>query len=193
MDDQISNICRSCYIYLRWLGQIRKFLNDDSVVKLVHAFITSKLDNLNSLLIKIPDCKVKRLQRIQNNAAKIVARISSHAHVSPVLKQLHWLPIPARIEYKVLLMTYKALNGLAPIYICELLNYKHNVRSLRSSNKLLLMEPKMRLNTVGDRAFSSYAPRLWNVLPLHIKESKNIEAFKSALKTNLFKLHYEVC
>jgi hypothetical protein len=86
---------------------------------------------------------------------------------------------------------YKALNGLSPHYICELLMYKQNARLLRSSDQLLLIEPKMRLSTVGDRAFSSYAPRLWNSLPLHIKICDNVESFKSALKTYLFNIYYE--
>jgi hypothetical protein len=182
---------RSCYTYLWWLGHIRQFLNDNRIVKLVHAFITSKIDILNSLLIKLPDCKIKRLQRIQNCAARIVTRASSRVHITPVLKQLHWLPITARIDYKILLITYKALNGLSPHYICELLMYKQNARLLRSSDQLLLIEPKMRLSTVGDRAFSSYAPRLWNSLPLHIKICDNVESFKSALKTYLFNIYYE--
>ena len=190
MDKQVGNVCRSCYAYLRWLGQIRRYLSDSSAAKLVHSFISSKLDNLNSLLINIPAYQLKRLQLIQNNAARIVMRIGLHMHISETLQDLHWLPMKARIDYKVLLLTFKALNGQAPIYLTDLLHYKRAARTLRSSKNHLLEVPKTRLVTVGDRSFSAHAPRVWNSLPLDVRLIENVECFKKEVKTFLFKQYF---
>ena len=104
-----------------------------------------------------------------------------------VLIKLHWLPIKFRIQFKVLLLVYKALNVLAPKYIKELLVPYKPRRHLRSEAKGLLDEPRTRLK-FGDRAFSISAPRLWNALPQHLKDSTSCQAFKKCLKTHLFRL-----
>ena len=101
--------------------------------------------------------------------------------------QAHWLPIKFRIQFKVLLLVYKALNGLAPKYIKDLrVLYKHRLH-LQSEAKGLLDEPRTRLK-FGYRAFSISAPRLWNALPQHLKDSTSCQAFKKCLKTHLFRL-----
>ena len=109
------------------------------------------------------------------------------AHVSPVLKALHWLPVEQRITFKILLLTYKAINNLAPSHLSQLLVHYNPTRSLRSAGKYLLEVPKVRLKTYGDRAFSVGVPKLWNVLPLDFKLSSSVPVFKSHLKTHLFR------
>ena len=156
----------------------------------MHAFITCRLDNLNGLLAGVPKYLIKRLQLIQNHAARLITKTPKYEHISGVLRDLHWLPVAARIDYKVLLLTYKALNCLAPVYITDMLRLKENSRPLRSSDKMLLDVPKTRLKTVGDRAFSAYAPKVWNMLPLHIKSSQSVDTFKADLKTHLFRKVY---
>ena len=106
---------------------------------------------------------------------------------TPVLIKLHWLPIKFRIQFKVLLLVYKALNGLAPKYIKELFVPYKPRRHLRSEAKGLLDEPRTRLK-FGDCAFSISAPRLSNALPQHLKDSTSCQAFKKCLKTHLFRL-----
>ncbi len=100
------------------------------------------------------------------------------------LKSLHWLPVRFRVDFKILMLTYKALHGLAPQYLSALLTLYTPKRLLRSSQAGLLVVPQTRLRSVGDRAFSSYAPRLWNALPLQIREAHNLSIFKSYLKTH---------
>ena len=109
-------------------------------------------------------------------------------HITPILKQLHWLPVKFRLQYKALLMVFKILNGTAPEYLSELILHYKPKRSLRSENQSLLQVPSTRLKTFGDRAFSVFGPRLWNNLPLHVKETNTLELFKKALKTHLFQL-----
>ena len=106
-----------------------------------------------------------------------------------VYSRLHWLPVSYCIRFKVLLLTI-ALNDLSPEYISELLNKPKYTRNLRSQSQHLLSVPKSRTVTYGDRAFSVCTPKIWNELPFQLCMSTNIQAFKSGLKTMLFKMAY---
>ena len=132
----------------------------------MHAFITSRLDYYNSLLAGSPSQLYARLQRIQNSAARLVSKTKKFDHITPVLIKLHWLPIPLRITYKLLLLVFKAQNNLGPCYLTELLTPYAPSRQLRSSSKALLQPKKSKLVHYGDRSFSVLAPSLWNDLPL---------------------------
>ena len=196
MEAQVSHVCRSCYLGLRQISQIRSFLTEDATATLVHALITSKLDSYNSLLIGIPDTLKRRLQLIQNNAARLITKSRKSDDITPVLKSLHWLPVSFRIEYKVLCLCYKSLNNLAPSYMSSMLSYRDAPSSrctLRNDELQLLKEPTARLKTHGDRAFSVYAPKLWNTLPLHLRQSSSVDCFKKNLKTFLFKKAFDHC
>ena len=89
--------------------------------------------------------------------------------LSPILQQLHWLPVKFRIDFKILMLTYKALNNQAPDYISELLTLYKPSRALRSSCQMLLVVPKTKTKLYGDRSFAASAPILWNALPVDIK------------------------
>jgi hypothetical protein len=188
--EHVNSVCRSCYASLRYLGQVRPYLTEESAATLVHAFVTSKLDSLNGVLTGVHGYLLKRLQLILNNAARIVKRKKKYDQISDVLQTLHWLPVEARINYKVLVLVFKALHGLAPQYVAELLHVKVNSRALRSSHQNLLCVPVTRLKSYGDRSFYSFAPRLWNTLPQELHQCKDLDTFKCALKTYLFKQHY---
>ena len=109
----------------------------------------------------------------------------------PVLFEIHWLPIHQRINFKVLVLTYQAIHAAGPSYLTELITVKCPVRDLRSFSTISLVEPKPRLKTVGGRAFSRAAPKLWNKLPDTIRKVEFITALKSQLKTHLFKQKYK--
>ena len=114
---------------------------------------------------------------------------SKYCHVSPLLFNLHWLPVKFRIDFKILLLTYKAINGLAPFYLKELINLKKPCKyKLRSDcDGLLLNTVKFKtLTTLGDRSFAVAAPKLWNLLPYVIRSSPSVASFKQTLKTFLF-------
>ncbi len=153
--------------------------------KLVHAFMTSKLDNCNALLGGCPASSINKLQIVQNAAARVLTR-SRKYDITPILQSLQWLPIKFRISYKILLLTYKALNGLAPAYLTSLLSRYNPSRSLRSQNSGLLVVPRIAKSTKGGIAFSYLAPKLWNSLPVNVRGSDTLSLFKSRLKT-LFK------
>ena len=177
---------------MRNIAKIRKYLNQDTCEILVHAFISSKIDHCNSVLYGIPNYLINCLQSVQNAAAHVVTFTKNYDHITPILIKLHWLPVKFRITFKILLIVYKALNGLAPAYISNLLSKQNYSRSLRSSTKELLVVPKSRLKTYGDRSFSVAAPKLWNNLPLDIRKSNSVQGFKVALKTHLFKTAFNL-
>ena len=121
----------------------------------------------NALLYGLQRSFLDRLQYVQNCAARLVSRTRSSEHITPVLLQLHWPPIKQLIAYKILLLTYKAMNGMAPKYIVDLLERFTPKSQLRSSsnNINLLVIQKPNLKSFGDRSFRVAAPRLRNVLP----------------------------
>ena len=152
--------------------------------------MTSRLDYCNGLLCGITDELLCRLQKVQNNAARVVSGSKKYDHITPVLKDLHWLPIRKRIEFKILLLTFKCMQGCAPLYLRELLVKQANTRTLRSNTKNLLQIPLTHLKRFGDRAFCAYAPRLWNELPDNIKAADSVQNFKKQLKTLLFRKEF---
>ena len=138
----------------------------------------------------IPKDLMSQLQKRQNHTARVITQWRKYDHITPVLVDLHWLPAKQRIDFKILLLTYKALNGLAPAYIRELLTPYTPARTLRSMDNNLLEPPKCRLEYFGKRSFAAAAPVMWNDLPLHIKQSPSVDIFKSRIKTRLFQLAY---
>ena len=165
-------------------------LSMNNAEQLVHAFMTSRLDYCNALLGGCPARLINKLQLVQNAAARVLTRTRKYDHISPVLSTLHWLPIKHRINFKILLITYKALNGLAPQYLSELLTHYNPSRLLRSQNSGQLIIPRISKSTAGGRSFSYLAPKLWNSLPNIVREADTLCQFKSRLKTHLFNLAF---
>ena len=185
METQIKNTCQSMYYHIRNVGKIRRYLTDEAAHTVVHALVTSRLDYGNCMVFGITSHLLDKLQRAQNAAARMLTRTRKFDHISPVLRNLHWLPIRQRIKYKLLLLTWKALHGMAPPYIQDLLKEYAPTRNLRSSSQHLLDSARTS-TSYGDRAFSAVAPALWNALPTDIRESQSIDTFCSKLKTHLF-------
>lgn len=188
---EVNNKVRESYFHIRNLGQARKYLTTDATETMVNAFVSSKLDYANALLVGLPKSLLRKLQYVQNSAARVIAVKRKCDHITPVLKSLHWLPVEKRCIFKVLLLTYKCLNGKGPKYLADLLTPKESQSySLRSNSKGLLDIPPTKQKTYGDRAFSKAAPTLWNALPVFIRKSPSVDIFKSRLKTHLFQQHY---
>ena len=140
----------------------------------------------------VPHITLKSLQLIQNAAARVLMRTNRRDHVSPVLAYFHWLPVKFRIEFKILLLTYKALNDRAPSYLKDLIVRYFPNRALRSQTAGLLVVPRVSKSRMGGRAFSYQAPLLWNQLPVYVREADTLSLphFKIRLKTFLFDKAY---
>ena len=120
-------------------------------------------------------------------AARFVCGARKFDHKSPILVKIHRLPISYRVVFKLLLLVFKAVNGLGPRYLAELLQYQNHSRTLRSNSLELLLQQKSNNKTYGDRAFSTCAPRLWNNIPLDTHKSNNVSTYTKNLKTYHFR------
>ena len=145
MATHITKTCGSAFFYLYNIRHIRKYLTSECTEKLIHAFITSRLDYCNSLLYGVPDHHMQKLQRVMNGSARLIFCAPKHCHITPLLQQLHWLPIRLRIEFKILLITFKVLQGSAPKYLTDLISVLPPSRyDLRRNNKgTLLSTPRV--------------------------------------------------
>ena len=189
MDAHIKYLCRILFCQLRRIGKIRSFLSTDAANKLAVSLILSRLDYCSSLLAGIPDNKLNKLQRIQNHAARLVLRKSRHASASGLLRTLHWLPVKARIQYKIACLCFKCIyqNSMPP-YISDLLHPYCPSRTLRSLGTSLLIVPCFSLETFGKSSFSVFGPTVWNSLPLSLRK-RSVLHLKKQLKTHLFQIH----
>ena len=168
--------------HLRNISRIRKYIPQDISIVLIKSLVMSRLDYSNGLLYGLPKCTVSGLQAVQNLAARIVTQER--------LMELYWLPVDKRIEYKLLLYTYKALHGLAPGYLCKLVVPYEPMRVLRSAESNLLTVPPGKPGKYGSRSFVRASANLWNSLrgerAAWLKNSPTVESFKINLKTYLF-------
>ena len=185
-DNFVSQKCRSASFGLYKIGKIRDCLDKTTTERLIHAFVMCHFDFCNSLLFGLPSRQIQRLQVIQNSAARLVTRTKKHESISPVLRNLHWLPIQSRINFKVLLFAYQCFHQFAPSYLIELLTQYKPERTLRSSKKSLFQVPQVMTRSYGERSFSHAATILWNNLPDYLREINTYDKYKSSLKTYLF-------
>ncbi len=155
-DKQISSAAKS-FFQLRLLAKIKPYLSYKDFERVIHASITTPLDHCNSLYVSLEQSSLHQLQLAQNAAAQLLTRTRKREHIISVLASLLWLPIHFRIDFKILLLVFKVLNGLAPPYLCELLHVHTPVKALRSSSQMALDVPRSRLK---NRAFSVAAPNL---------------------------------
>ncbi len=188
VDSHVSSICKTAFFNLKNISKLRPMLSMSNAEMLINVIITSRLDYCNALLGGCSACLINNLQMVQNATARVLTRTRKYDHISPVMSTLHWLPIKHRIDFKILLITYKALNGLAPQYLSELLSHYSPPRPLRSQNSGNLIIPRISKSTAGGRSFFYLAPKLWNNLPNTFQEGDTLSQFKSRLKTHLFNL-----
>ena len=184
----VSKCAAKGYKQLYWINQIRPSLSIKSTNTIVHAFVTSSLDYCNATLYGMSKYNMNKMQRIQNCAARIVRRVNKYDHITPILKDLHWLKFEQRIIFKFALQVFKCLNNMAPTYLKELIQpkqvHRQGLRSSECCNKLHV--PRTNRKTFADRAFSVAGPRIWNSLPSHITCENVLDSFKRKLKTFLF-------
>ena len=187
MEKHVNSVFSSCSYHLKALRHVRHSLTDDIANTVARCIVLSRLDYCNSLLYGVPSHHLNKLQRIQNNLARIVLKKPFRSSAAPLLKELHWLPVAQRVRYKIANLVFRCREGSAPSYPSQLLSERIYVRELRSTNTFLLEEPRT-MTVVASRAFSSAGPRIWNELSLELGGQKSFESFKQKLKTFLFPL-----
>ncbi len=190
MEHHIRVKCKAAYAQLYNISKVRRYLDQKTAEILIHSLVHSHIDYCNSLLIGVPKYLIKKMQMVQNTAARILWRVRKHDPITPTLKMLHWLPVAYRIKFKVCVITFYALHNIGPEYIRDMLTIRDSEYNLRSMDTITLQVPRSKFKTLGDRAFYVAAPREWNSLPSDLRSIVNPCAFKSKLKTHLFKMAY---
>lgn len=188
MSTHINKVCQSVYYHLHNIRHIGEYVTQDSTKLLVQAVIMARIDYCNGLLYNVPAVHLFKLQRLQNTTARLITFTPKFDHILQVLFKLHWLPVEYRTQYKIGLLTFKAIYFKTPQYLSNLLFLKENSRySLRSASNGLTEDLSCRFKvTLGDRSFKASAPTTWNGLPREIRDQTNRTTFKTMLKTHLF-------
>ena len=175
------------------IRNIRQHLEQNVAAKLALSLVISHLDYANGILMGLPKCTLRPLQKVQNMAARVVLGNAATQSATENLRTLHWLPISVRIDFKLLTLVFKCLKGEAPSYLINLLKNKTSTRDglrARKNTSFQLEVPFTRRSTFADRSFSVYAPKLWNTLPDELKTIQTTDMFKKHLKTYLFRIHF---
>ena len=170
----VNTIVKSASFEIFKIGKIRRYLDTKTTEHLVHALITSRLDNSNSMLHGLPEQLLDKLQLIQNTAARLTVRAKKYEHITPKLDELHWLPVRSRIVYKLSLITYEAMQADAPFYITNLISRYTSTKSLRSNTQNYLHEPRYKQESYGAHAFCNALPRLWGILCASLQSSSSL-------------------
>ena len=186
---QVNSVCKSCHFHIRDLRRIRHLLSRPIAITLANSLVSTKLDYCNSLYFGMSNHNLNKLQIIQNSLARAITFTSRRQHIKPILKDLHWLPVKQRIEFKICLLTYKSLQTKQPDYLYKLLVPKSHTYATRSSTSTSLTKPHVTYD-LGARAFFSAAPSLWTSLSHEIRSAPSIPTFCARLKTHLFKQAY---
>uniref|UniRef100_A0A803TWJ5 Reverse transcriptase domain-containing protein n=1 Tax=Anolis carolinensis TaxID=28377 RepID=A0A803TWJ5_ANOCA len=186
LEPQVSVMAREAFAELRLVHQLHPYLRKSDLATVVHVLVTSRLDYCNALYMGLPLKTARKLQLVQQAEARLISGAAYRERTTPLLSQLHWMPICYRAQFKVLVLACKALNGSGPTYLSERISPYEPTRTLRSSGEaLLVIPPASQVRLVGkrDRAFSVVAPWLWNSLTSDIRQAPYLLGFRKKLKT----------
>src|ERR1043165_4785658 len=184
----VTNIVKASNCNICALRHIRPMPDRTVANTVACSIVSTRLDYCNSLLYGTSHKNIQRLQRVQNTLARVVTGTRKYDHIKPVLRELHWLPVRQRIDYKVALITHKVLHTNQPQYLNSLITEYKPSRQLRSESKRQLVKPTGLLTAIGHRTFTRASEKVWNNLTEDIRLSETIHIFKSRLKTHLFKV-----
>lgn len=183
-DIHITNVCKMGFGYIRILAGIRRTVNKQSLKMLMHSMVLSRIDYAIATLTGIDKKQIKRLQRIENAAARMVCHLTKFESSNEALAQLGWLSVHSRIQQRVTQLVFNVINGNAAEYLREIFHPYTPERNLRSADDRLLEVPKTRTAT-GDRAFAVFGARTWNSLPISARTSEKLSSFQHKLKKHL--------
>ena len=190
MSTHITKTTSSCFAVLRQIRSIRRSVTRPILLSLVVSLVLSRLDYGIATLSGLPSQQLDRLQSVLNAAARLVYSARKFDHITPLLRELHWLRVPERIAFRQAVLVSRCLHGQAPQYLMDEFNSVADVelrRRLRSASSASLVIPRTEHVTIGDRAFPVAAARLWNSLSSDVVFSPSLLTFRKRLKTCLFR------
>ena len=189
LDSHINGVTSKGYYYLKNFYRVADKLTFDLKAQMITTYILPLIDYCNSIFPAATQYNIDKLQKLLNSAVRFVFSLNgrrSRSSITPYLKKLHILPVNYRIKYKLCLLIYKCIQGMAPKYLCELITQKETYARLRSSDDLLALHIDIPKHTYGKHAFSHIAPVQWNMLPLDLRLTPSLDIFKKRLKTHFF-------
>jgi hypothetical protein len=188
LNEHVNNVCKAAHYHSRALRHVRKYVSEDIAKSIATSLVGARLDYCNAVLYGTSRNNIDKLQRVQNTLARVVKVRSKYDHITPLLSELHWLPIDARIRHKIAVLTFKAISTKKPAYLAELVSVHKSTRELRSSSRRPNQLQVPNVKTVfGSRAFCHAAPAVWNSLPTEITDTAlSLATFKSRLKSHLY-------
>jgi hypothetical protein len=195
MRTHITRTVAGCFAALRQIRSIRRSVAEPVLQSLVQSLVISRLDYGGATLAGLPAVQLNRLQSVLNAAARLVFAAGRFDHVTPLLRQLHWLRVPERIEFRLATLAYKCQHNMAPRYLTEQMQRLADMdsrRGLRSASSTALLVPLTSHRTIGDRAFGVAAARVWNGLPVTVQQSETLTIFRRRLKTEMFRRSFPV-
>jgi hypothetical protein len=184
-ESQVNSVCSACHFHLRRIYSVKNLLPPDALHTLCRTLVISRLDYCNSLYLELPAYLIQKLQRVQNSAARLIYALRRYDHITPFIRELHWLTVRSRIIFKVLCIIHKVIHHplLVPEYILDL--FQHNRRVTRLEY-LLDLDVPTHMTSYGRRSLRVAGPRLWNALPSLLKHTPSHNDFRRKLKTHLF-------
>ena len=189
MSSHVSRVIQSCWSQLANLWRIRKGLSVQLKTQLVHQLVHSRLDFGNGLLVGLSSRDLQRLQKVQNSATRFIYGSKGRRGVTEMRRKLHFLPVEQRIDFKICLLVYKCIHGLAPEYLSDMITRRQpKEKEVRLDDDLTYLEKRHDITT--QKAFSVCGPKVWNKLPKSLREVPSLENFKKMLKTHLFTIAY---
>ena len=191
LSDHVNKVAALCYFHIRQLRIVRRTLKDEVAHSLVRAFIHNRIDYCNGILASSPKYLTEKLQSVLCVAARLVLRLPSRSPVSTLMRdQLHWLSVESRVKFKLALLAYKSVHGLAPEYLsayCVPVSRMPGRTHLRSAGQWTMLVPRTKTVTIGPRGFYCSCPSVWNSLPAsHRDFNLSLETFRQKLKLHLF-------
>jgi hypothetical protein len=186
----IDVISSRCFAALRQLRNIRHHVSVPVMQSLVTSLVLTRVDYCCSVLYGLPASHLRRLQAVQNAAARIVFNLRRYDHVTDALICLHWLRIPERVRYKMAVLVYRALHGQGPSYLQQHFDTAISTGRLRSASTRQLVVPRCQHVTIGGHSFLVAGATIWNSLPTDVTSSPTLSSLRSHLKTSLFNLSF---
>jgi len=164
LDDHVTSVVKASNFHIRALRHIRPTLSKEVANTVACSIVSTRIDYCNSLLHGTTEKNLHKLQRVQNALARVVTGSARRNHIQPVLKELHWLPVAQRVQYKVAVITHKVLSTRQPLYLADIIKEHRPTRQLRSSTQNLLAVRKTNTR-LAELAFSISSAAVLNSLP----------------------------
>ena len=180
-NDHIVKVTASCMSTLGQINRIKHVFTTELLIIIINALVFSKLFYCSSVWSSTSGKNIKKLQYIQNFAARIIRGHRKYDHVTPILKELHWLPVKEHLYYRDAVLAFKCMNGMVPEYLSSQFTARGAVsgRKTRQSGQLNI---PLFTSATGQKTFQYRITKIWNDLPSNLKLSRTISSFKTELK-----------